>query len=175
MEIAKLVLNRNGKFAIEFSSNQEVLNVLAPVITQIFSNQQFVDTSKLRAIKRGTVPKTDNIQLRLAQPKTPQLRLTPRQERELETLWLDIRSAVEYFWKLCRTNRKQESKSRVYKELFDEFEEVTGYRARRKTTLGRVDPRSLVLNTLIREGKGPEFLSFVRSKARIFNSELIRI
>ncbi|MEV2287312.1 hypothetical protein ABND12_22430 [Paenibacillus larvae] len=174
MEIAKLVLNRNGKFAIEFATNQEVLKVLAPVIKQMFSTQQVADTSKL-ALKKGTVPKTDNIQLRLAQKKTPQLRLTPRKERELETLWLDIRSAVEYFWELSRTNRKKESKGHLYKELFDEFEEITGYRPKRKTTLGKVDPRSLVLNTLIRDGMGPDFLTFVRSKARVFDSELIRI
>lgn len=189
MELAKILIN-NGKIAVEFSNAQDVVGVLVPVLTQFLSlpeavGQQPISTADVRARKRGRVSNVTSLrpissptlpgEINTKKRRRPTLHLSPKQFREMETLFLDICEEINTFWRLDRDSRKPESRSNVIKQLIDEFEEKTGYRASGRTTLGRVCSRNTKLNTLIRDGKGPEFRDFVRAKNRIYNSEMIRI
>lgn len=204
-ELGKLVLNTAGNIVIELSPTPEVLGWLAsmanPNALTRAVGESAVQTpiqpssADARARKRGRTATVTQLRINpnspalvshtaatatLPKPKQrrerrPDYRLSPREYRDTMELLLNIHEAVDYFWRLDKTSRSSQSLSITYKQLIDAWYLTTDYRAARKSSLGRVDKKQTRLNTIIRDGKGPEFLAFVRAEARIHNAEVIRV
>lgn len=201
VELGKLVLNAAGRIVFELQPTHEVLTWLAGGMAAnalpSAVNETQSTSSDIRARKRGRPAKVTHLRLnpeyapnpteptalaipQLTQPKPkrerrPDFRLSPKEYRDTLELLLNIHEAVDYYWRLDKANRSAQSLSHTYKQLIIAWYQTTDYRARHKLSLGRVDRKQTRLNTIIRDGKGPEFLAFVRAEARILNAETVRV
>ncbi|MEW9698023.1 hypothetical protein [Paenibacillus sp. SI8] len=191
MEIGKLVITEGGKITIEMLPNIEVFRwlfttLVAPSDLKNGTKAPALPTSsELRSSKRGRPTKTamletggssiDKKRVKKSQTRLPIFRPGPAQQRKIESILYDIKESVDHYWRLDTTSRKPESLSNTYKQLIEAYYHTTPYRASRKATLGKIDAKQTIVNMMIRDGVGENFLSFVRSQVRILSAEVIRV
>lgn len=193
----KIIMNNDGTVSVQMPSVEVLTMAIPQMLSGFQSSPKAVgdlgirNTANLRAVRRGQELPNSNKVMKLQQlsdiesritirrkqavDRLPRLRLSPKGWRDLETLYLDIKCAIDYYFELVSDNKSKEARSNFCNDLLEGFKAETGYEADRKTTLGRVCSGSSKTNKLIRDGKGQEYLDYIRKLTRIASSEMVRI
>lgn len=193
MNLFQIGSTKDGRMVVTFSKSPEAQAVLEPVVTQLFSIacggslptylEATPSTERLRAAKRGRTFIEDGVKLpvapksnvseekktKIVQYEYDRTNLTAEQRmHDDQRLEIDVRMReyCELYRGVCEDRLVYATYARMYKL----FNVERGYYPSRKTAMPYLNyyvPTKL--NTLIIDGKGKEFISFVNREIRKLN------
>lgn len=188
MNLFQVGSTKDGRMVITFSKQPEAQQVLAPVVAQLFSiacggslpiTKEAQPTQELRAAKRGRLSTSDVKLTLVPQPDTQEKKekaliqyeydrsnLTPEQRsHDDQRLEIDVR--MREYCELYRGTCEDQVVCTTYTRMYKLFNAERGYYPSRRTAmpyLGHYVPTKL--NTLIIDGMGKEFISFINREIR---------